>query len=310
MPIRPMTEEDLPRVLALWNSALHYDQMTERRFRHLILEDPNYEPEGVLVALDSYRQTIGLAAAVVRREPAGKDGGGSPDQFHRGYIKALVVPPSEPGYTAGGALLEAIEVYVREAGKRELTMSVYTGPYVFPGVDLRYEGLRSIFARRGYRDIYTIECVGIDLRDPVMDRMLADYRAKLPRELSVRTWRPSYLPALRAFVKEGDVPAWFPTGWEAGYKTAQDTCLVLRKGREILSWARYSPHPPTSGFGPILVLPRDRGHGYGGILLLESMARARDAGCTYMKAGWANTGFYVRHGWHIIRRFAVLQKEL
>jgi mycothiol synthase len=310
MRIRPLTGEDLPRVIALWNSALHYDQMTERRFRHVILEDANYEPEGVLVALDREGRIIGLVAGVVRREPAGKDGGGSPDEFQRGYVKALVVPPNEPGYTAGGALLEAVEAYAREAGKRELTMSVYAGPYAFPGIDLRYEGLRSIFARSGYRDIYTIECVGIDLRDPVVDRMLADYRAKLPRELSVRTWRPSYLPALRAFVKAGNMPAWFPTGWEAGYKTAQDTCLVLRKGKEILSWARYSPHPPKSGFGPILVLPRDRGQGYGGILLLECMVRAREAGCTQMRAGWANTGFYVRHGWHIVRRFAVLRKEL
>jgi hypothetical protein len=29
-----------------------------------------------------------------------------------------------------------------------------------------------------------------------------------------------------------------------------------------------------------------------------------------MFAGWANTGFYVRYGWSIIRRFAVLRKEL
>jgi hypothetical protein len=33
-------------------------------------------------------------------------------------------------------------------------------------------------------------------------------------------------------------------------------------------------------------------------------------GCTQMRAGWANTGFYVRHGWYIVRRFAVLRKEL
>jgi len=40
------------------------------------------------------------------------------------------------------------------------------------------------------------------------------------------------------------------------------------------------------------------------------MERARAGGAERMTAGWANTGFYVRHGWHITRRYAVLRKEL
>ncbi|MBN1458810.1 MAG: GNAT family N-acetyltransferase [Armatimonadetes bacterium] len=58
------------------------------------------------------------------------------------------------------------------------------------------------------------------------------------------------------------------------------------------------------------MLPRERGRGYGALLLLECMRRARDEGAHTMWAGWANTGFYVACGWHVCRRFAVLVKEL
>jgi GNAT superfamily N-acetyltransferase len=78
----------------------------------------------------------------------------------------------------------------------------------------------------------------------------------------------------------------------------------------VLGWARFRATKPRSGFGPILVLPRARGKDYGARLLLECMVQAREAGAQQMTAGWANTGFYVRFGWHITRRYAVFTKEL
>jgi GNAT superfamily N-acetyltransferase len=86
--------------------------------------------------------------------------------------------------------------------------------------------------------------------------------------------------------------------------------LALRYDGEILGWAQYWPSTPRAGFGPILVLPRARGNGYGALLLLECMVRARRDGSATMWAGWANTGFYVANGWHITRRYAVLHKQL
>ena len=123
-------------------------------------------------------------------------------------------------------------------------------------------------------------------------------------------WRPELLGEMRRFVEEGAQSQWFPVGWEARYGEPDETTVVLRRGGEIVGWAHYWPGRPRCGFGPILVLPRARGNGYGSLLLRECMARAARGGGEYMSAGWANTPFYVMNGWHIVRRFAVLLKEL
>jgi GNAT superfamily N-acetyltransferase len=186
----------------------------------------------------------------------------------------------------------------------------YAGPFVYPGIDVRYHRLREILAEHGYRDIWTIHDVSADLWDENVGEMLDQTRARMPRGVEVMTWEPSLLPAMRAFAAEGDMPPWFPPGWESRLARPRETVLVLRKGEEILGWARYWPGKPRAGFGPILVLPRARGQGFGARLLLECMVRAREAGAERMEAGWANTGFYTRHGWQITRRYAVLKKEL
>jgi len=310
MKIRSMTAHDAPRVLAAWNHVLKHDHLTEQRFRGVMLGDPNYEPEGVLVAEDDAGVVLGFSACVVRREVEGKDGGGGEHDYDRGFLKGFFVVNGKSGAAAAGQLLSRAEAFAAGAGKRLLTVVTYDGPYAYPGVDVRYQRLRRLLARHGYQDFYTIECVAVDLRSPQVDRMLDEVRATLPADITITTWDPAMLPAMRKFVEEGNMPGWFPVDWESSYANPQQTTLILRRGDEILAWAQFRPRHPRASFGPILVLPRVRGNNYGAVLLLESMIRARDAGCLEMFAGWANTGFYVRYGWNIVRRFAVLRKRL
>jgi GNAT superfamily N-acetyltransferase len=305
-----MVPDDLPRVLAAWNRVLVHDQVGEQYFRAVMLDDPNYEPEGVVIAEENGGELLGFSACVLRREPAGKDGGGTEWEFSRAYLKGFFVVENEKGERAGKALLEAAEAYGRAAGKRHMMVTVYTGPYIFPGIDVRYQRIRDLLGRSGYRDIETIESVGVDLRQPDLAARLAGVRERTGPEVEVVTWEPSLLPAFREFVAEGKMRQWFPTGWEAHYQHADDLCLILRRRGKILGWARYHPRRPRAGFGPILVLERERGRGYGLHLLLECMLRSREAGAESMYAGWANTGFYVAAGWQIVERHALLTKDL
>ena len=305
-----MTVEDVPRVLEAWNATLKHDRLTEQRFRNVMLEDPNYEPEGVLIAEDDAGAVLGFSACVVRRDLEGKDGGGGEHNYDRGFLKGFFAVSGREGSAAARELLSRAEAFSAGAGKRFVTVTIYDGPYVYPGIDVRYERLRRILARNGYQDFSTIECVAADLRSPKVDRMLEEVRATIPSEITITTWDPFMLPAFRKFVEEGNMPGWFPTGWESKYAEPEQTTLILRNGDEILAWARFHPHQPRAGFGPIFVLDRGRGKSYGAVLLLESMVRARKMGSRTMLAQWANTGFYVRYGWNIVRRFAVLRKEL
>ena len=310
MRIRPMAAEDVDRVVPAWNAALVHDQVTEEQFRQVMLEDPNYESGGVVIAEGPSGEVLGLGACVLRRTPEGKDGGGRDWEFLRGFLKGFFVVDGQQGEVAAPPLLAAAEAYCSAAGKRELMVSEYSGPYVFPGIDVRYHRLPSILAQLGYRDVDTIEDVGVDLRGTDLASRREAARARFGPEHTILTWEPGLMPAMRKFVAEGNSPQWFPVGWESGLARPRERAFVLRKGDEILGWAQYWPGQPRAGFGPILVLPRARGRGYGAALLLECMVRAREGGAEHMDAGWANTGFYTANGWHIIRRYAVLNKEL
>ncbi len=310
MYIASMSDEDLHDVVLAWNAALPHDRVTEERFRQVMLEDPNYEPESIAVARGNDGSVLGLSACAARRTAKGKDGRGRKAEFGRGYLKGVFVAEGEGEEAAADVLLGAAESYCRGAGKGELWVTQYAGPYLYPGIDVRYERLREVLANHGYRDTWTIEDTAVDLRDPRLEARLTRARARLDTDIDLLTWEPGMLPAMQRFVAEGRQPQWFPPGWESGLSEPRERALILRKGDEILGWAQYWPGRPCASFGPILVLDRARGRGYGSVLLLECMVRARERGAEQMWAGWANTPFYVANGWHITRRYAVLTKEL
>jgi GNAT superfamily N-acetyltransferase len=308
MQIAPMTPEDIPAVLHAW--PLTFDPVTPERLQGLIFGDPNYEPEAVSLARDDHGAILGLSSAVLRRTTEGKDGCGAPYGFDRGFLKLFFVTPGPHDEIAARALLGAAESYSAAAGKVELRVTQYTGPYLYPGMDVRYERLRELLTLNGYRDVATIEDVAVALDEADIAARLARARDRVGSDVEVLQWVPELLEPMRAFVAEGQMPQWFPVDWEAKYAEPDDTTLILRIGGEILGWSHYFPGLPRSGFGPILVLPRARGRAYGVLLLLECMDRARRRGASLMSAGWANTGFYVAAGWYIRRRFAVFTKPL
>jgi GNAT superfamily N-acetyltransferase len=310
MRITELTEASIPAILAAWHSVLVHDQVSEPEFRRVIPRDPNYEPDAVRVAWDDDGSVAGLGAFLVRRTVPGKDGCGQNYEFQEGFLKAFFVVDGEVGERAADLLLEAGEAYCAAAGKSQVSVVGYAGPYVFPGIDVRYERLRDVLSRRGYRDVRTIEDVAVDLRGAHVPALLKRTWKRVGSTVELLTWTPDLLPLLQELFATGDQPQWFPAGWESRYSEADEHVLVLREGGKLIAWARFHPGTPAGWFGPIMVLPSERGNGYGNLLLLESMVRASAQGTESMSAGWAATGFYVANGWHIIRRYAVFQKEL
>ncbi len=326
MRLTQLVEEHVASVVEGWNEALPYDHMTAVEFRRVLFQDPNYEPEAAHVAWADDGSVVGLSVCVLRRTPEGKDGGGREPEFGRGYLKAFFLLDRPEHVDTADALLGAAESYCAQAGKHELFVGQYTGPYFFPGIDIRYQQICDILAGHGYRDVDTLEDVAVDLQDPSIPDRLARARERAGPTIEVLTWKPDLMPAMRRFAEEEDerqwFPAmrrfmeeederqWFPVGCESGLAQPRETALILRRGEEIVGWAQYWPGTPRAGFGPVLVLRRERGKGYGALLLFECMRRARDQGSENMWAGWANTGFYVACGWHICRRYAVFVKDL
>jgi ribosomal protein S18 acetylase RimI-like enzyme/predicted GNAT family N-acyltransferase len=310
MRITELSEQNLEHVLAAWNAALTYDSLTARRFCRVFLEDPNREPGGILVAEGGDGAVLGFSACVARHTVEGKDGRGGDWEFKRAFLKGFFVLPGDDETAIADSLLAAAEAYAARAGKEEMRLTEYAGPYVFPGLDIRYERLHGILSAHGYRDERTIEDVAVDLNRPELPSLLARAQDRVGPSAEVVTWRPEMLPAMQAFVAQTCEPQWFPDGWERSFGEPEDHVLILRRGEEILGWAEYRPTQPAASFGPILVPDSMRGNGYGSVLLLECMVRSHQQGSETMAAGWANTGFYVANGWHISRRYAVFTKSV
>ncbi|NIV44023.1 GNAT family N-acetyltransferase [Candidatus Bathyarchaeota archaeon] len=207
-------------------------------------------------------------------------------------------------------LLERALDFLKSKGKKIARVGDYTGRYFSPGIDTRYEEALRFYLANGFREIDTEEDVMIDLSafQPT------DYHKRAQRRIrelgvSIAPYQPTALQAMRRFAAKLAYPQWFPEGWELHFAKRGHTLVALLKN-EIVGWAEFHLDSGEWFFGPIAVLKELRRMGIGTCLLLESMRRLKALGATSVTAGWANVPFYLKNGWMISRRYAVLQKEL
>ena len=307
--IRPLERGDLPEVVEGWNRVLVYDRVDEERFKRVVLEDPNYEKELNLVALDDGR-VVGFIAAVAREGVWGRDGRGRPEEAYDGYIKGFYLLNGYWESGVGERLLGEVFERLRSRGKRVVKVVEYTGRYFFPGIDVRCRRLLGFFDRNGFERVDKLDDMAADLVDFEPSEYQRRAVARI-REMGVEitTYRPEMIGMMREFVEKLDMIQWFPKGWERDFGREGRHIVAVKDG-EIVGWACYWPGKPIAGFGPIGVLKEYRGRGIGTSLLLEAMLRLKEYGASKVVAGWAATGFYLKSGWKIYRQYIVFKKEI
>ncbi len=311
MTIREMEKRDLAHILDWWNRVYVWDTRDAGRFKQTIFGDPNYQPEGTLVACDGDKLT-GFVSCVYREGTRGRDGKGTEQNIQNAYLKGVLY--EDEG--TGRKLIGRAEAFAREAGKALIRVVVYGGgAYFFPGIDLRYPETISFFERAGYEQTQVARDVGLDLEDyrPGEEPYQKAQWEKLRSEgIEVVQYRPELLPQMVPFVERVKLPQWFGEEWERGWQNPRNTVVAMR-GDEILGFSSYSPaRPPETvgGFGSIGTLPEERGKGVGTCMMDVCMARLKEAGTKRTIARWANTPFYLKSGWTVTREFAVFEKRL
>jgi len=307
--IRAMESSDIPEIVRGWNLSLTHNQTDEARFERVILGDPNHENGASLVAIYDGK-IAGFIGSIAREGVPGADGRGRPYEKDKGYIKGMFVLEEFRRRGIGTRLLDGVEKYMKSKGKSVIRIVTYTGSYFFPGVDLKYESALKFFANRGFHQDHVINDVDLDLKG----FQISDYQKDARRRMAefgvhIEGYDPSMLSAMREFVGKVNMTAWFPEGWEEGYKEKGNKFAALKNG-EIVGWASYYPRTGTAGFGPIAVLEEMRGNGTGSCLMLECVLRMKDAGADRVVASWANTPFYLPNGWKICRQYSVLEKRI
>jgi len=305
--VRLLRRSDVAEVVAGWNRCLRYDRISAEKFERTIFEDPNYEGAGNLVAVKN-QQIIGFIAAVAREGTVGRDGIGTAEEQEFGYIKGMfVLSEHQEEQTKHSLLTRALE-YLQSKGKRTAKIGQYTGSYFSPGIDGRYRKELTFFRKNDFKEVDAEEDVMVDLKSFTPTDYQKQAQARVAElGIIITRYRPEFLSWMRRFVRRIDYPQWFPQGWELRFrKNNSHRCVALRKS-EIVGWARFFKDPAGWWFGPIAVLDQFRRMGIGTCLLLESMLQMMVLGAPSVTAGWANVPFYVRNGWRVSRRYAVLR---
>ena len=302
MPMRPMTRADVPEALRLWNADFVHDTVSEERLERVIFDDPHF-PEGVATVLEEGGRMTGFAYAVAPDPSATWVGNVC-------FLKLLSGPPYAPG-SAADRLLAAAEEFCIAQDREGLHVVEYAaGGHIIPGIDRRYEEKMNFFLERGYAESHEIRDVALDLAAFEPGEWAREARRKAAEQrVSILPYEAGMLEMFRDFVRDLGMGHWFRQGWEKRYHAGCHTFVAVRDGR-LIGYADYAPSQQCGSFGTTAVRRDLRGQGIGSCLLNACMERMKELGTPLVVAEWANTPFYLKNGWHVWRRYAVLHKPL
>lgn len=308
--LKLLRRSDATRVVSGWNSCFPYDKISEEKFNHAIFNDANFESAGNMIAVEN-QKIIGFVASVARDGITGRDGAGTIEEKDFGYIKGLFVMNEYRDSRVRKDLLNEALEYLKSKDKKIAKIGQYTGKYLSPGIDMRYEEELEFLRKSGFKEIDAEEDVKINLEvfEP------SDYQEQTMKRVAemrvvITPYKTQFLDMMRDFVRRIKYPRWFPERWKSSFQQKDHYHLVARQGSTIVGWARFFKESKRWWFGPIAVLEDLRQKGIGSCLLVESVLKMKELGALEATAGWANVPFYVKNGWRTSRRYLVLQKPL
>ncbi|MEV4075934.1 GNAT family N-acetyltransferase [Nonomuraea fuscirosea] len=307
--VRPFQSGDETALVDAWNRSMPADPTTAGWFRDCVLLDPNFDPEGLRVAVAG-DDVVGCAYAVRRLIPLAPGTDLEPDT---GWIPFFFVVPEHRGGGLGRRLVgEAVE-FLERLGRTKVDFSSYTPNYVLPGADAElYPDGHRLLEELGFRTLYS----------PVaMDRALVGYRTppevhELRREREregyvFRSPEVGELPELIRFAADAFNPDW----GEAIRQHRDPERIVIAKKEHIVGFALYAAYRGIpERFGPFGVDPGQRGTGLGKILLHLTMTRMRAEGLHSSWFLWTGATspaghLYAKAGYEITRKFHVMRRS-
>lgn len=310
LPYRP---ELFSSIIELWNTCLHRDPVSEHIFAAKVLQDPNFEPQGLLTACLEDAQAnltpVGFGLALCRRRPL--PGVGLQEDL--GWITAFGVHPDYRGRGIGRRLFAELESYLKVKGRRTISVADYAPNYFLPGVDTETYASGFAFLKAcGYTAVHEVLGMGRDLLDLQTPAYVAGLRQKLKDEgVSVETLTPAMCYALLSFLEKE-----FPGDWAetARAKLAKPEgyrdFVIARRDLEVVGYCQHD----GERFGPFGVAASERGSGLGTVLFYSLVERMRAEGLRHMWLAWtggAAARFYTaKGGLKVQRRQQIMRKKL
>lgn len=154
---------DEKQIVSLWNECLTVDPINLSRFRHLILLDANFDPDGLQLAFDG-DQLIGALYGLRRQLPMHQ----VDLEEENGWITFFFVDKEYRGQGIGQQLLANTEEFFKRHHRQNIFFASYAPNYIVPGIDQKnYPDGDAFLNKQGFSVVYP--CVA-------MDRNLVDFK--------------------------------------------------------------------------------------------------------------------------------------
>ncbi|GAA3583659.1 hypothetical protein GCM10022419_076800 [Nonomuraea rosea] len=307
--VRAFAPGDELSLVDAWNRSMPADPTTAGWFRDCVLLDPNFDPEGLRVAVVDGR-VAGCAYGVRRRTPLAP---GTDLEPETGWIPFFFVVPEQRGGGLGRRLVSEAVAFLEGLGRTKVDFSSYTPNYVLPGADaeLYPDGLR-LLGGLGFKTLYSPVAMDRTLVGYATPQDVHELRAEREREGYVfRSPGDGELPELIRFAADVFNPDW----GEAVRRHRDPKRMIIAKKDHIVGFALYAAYRGIpERFGPFGVDPGQRGTGLGKILLHLTMTMMRAEGLHSSWFLWTGETspaghLYTKAGYEITRRFQVMRRS-
>jgi GNAT superfamily N-acetyltransferase len=309
--IRGYRAEDEAAVLRVWNAALSADPINATTWRAKVLLDSNFDRDGCLIA-EVDGEPRGFLLSLVRRVPFFGQGYEPEDA----WITAFGVEPGWEGRGLGSALLDSALERLKNLNRKRVALSPYVPNYFTPGADAHaYARGIEFLTKRGFEVIerpisMRAELTGFRVPDAITERAQA-LRAE---GIEIRPATPADIVPVLDFI-----PRHFTWDWHREASGIFNDLfagdprfvgmMVAMQGGEVLGYAEHR----GERFGPFGVHTGLRSRGIGRVLLamtLAEMLKKNFHAAWFLWTGDDAARLYSQVGFHEVRRFAVLRRQL
>mgnify|MGYP005837718725 CR=1 FL=1 len=265
MELIPLGDDNIDAAHRICHCCLPYDRVPPDIFRYKTLEDPDFDPELALVAVED-GLPCGFMMGVCRSTESGVSAG----------IKLFGVGERHRNRGIAGEMLARIERAALERGAKTLNVGFTRPNYLTPGLDPRYTVAAAFLLRRGF--VRKGEAFNMDVDLNSSDWATADIEARLAGQgIVCRRLGPEERDRLRDWMAANG----YSEGWRYQVMRAAEqdpvAVFVAEKDGELAAFACYDGVRP-GWFGPMGTLESLRGSGIGTVAFLKCLQSMRAVG--------------------------------
>ena len=300
-----LDESLIPSVTSLINSVYIYDSITTWSLTRATFLDPNFGPSLSLVAVED-GNPIGVAIAATRNK--------EPKELithEHAWLKVLAVTPEHLETGLGDKLLTQVEDDLRAKGYQDVRATDFAGWHLFPGINIRSEGVLSFLMKRGYERVSEAVDYVVDLAGFEIPEMVVDLQDKFKQSgFTIRIPDAIEKERIMSWVLEIFGPVW---SYETvmSFRHKPPGVVIAEQDGEIVGFAGFGSLE-LEWFGPLGVVEDPKYEGLSTVLLYRALWEMKLRGQRAAVIPWASHLFFYSQLPNInkIKHYWILSKKL